>query len=61
MASGSPSAGGSRNRKFAPAEQQCATGVAIYETISALPPETAAKAMVGLLREAFGPGQSVGG
>ena len=49
-----------RMLRAAPAEQQCATGVAIYETVAAQPPETAAKAMVGLLREAFGPGQTVG-
>ena len=47
--------------RTAPVEQQCATGLAIYETVATLPPETAAKAMVSLLREAFGPGQTVGG
>ena len=39
----------------APADQQCAAGLAMYQAISALPPETAAKVMVSLLGDTFGP------
>lgn len=39
----------------APPAQQCAAGLAIYETVAAMPPDAAAKATVTLIRHSFTP------
>ena len=39
----------------APPAQQCAAGLAIYETVTGLPPDAAAKATVTLIRHSFTP------